>query len=185
MKDYVRRLLVSLEPLIADLPELERILNMRKEECENISRLLAYVNGDVHLLGIYADQNLVLSALEPLESNKNEYSASCYLIDSDDVNVTKLPQYKKAYEYLMSIIDYFKNRKSSLLTSISDLEDSCKGKRIEKKYYDLLKDNNSYIENIDEYTDFLNNHVVSDDDRMNLLIHAIENNLAVYKEKEY
>jgi hypothetical protein len=183
MKDFIKKITVQLEPLIADLPENKRILDLKKDMLENVSRFLAYVNGDVHLVGIYADQELISDSFEALNSNKEEYKASCYLLKSEDSNVKNLPQYKNAYDYIMRIINYFKEQKNSLSTEIDELNNVCKKQELEEKYYKILSSEYPLIENDEEFKEFLNNREIDNDDMINTLYYAIENNLMHYEGK--
>ena len=181
MKDFVKRITIELEPLIADFPEKKRILESKKEELENTSRFLAYVNGDVHLVGIYANQDVIADSFDKVNMTKEEYKANCYLLESDDENVKILPQYKNAYEEIVRIIDYFKEQKSMLNIEINELIDICKRKEIEEKYYQLLSSESPYVENVEEFINFINEHHVSEEDKINLLVYIIDNNNERYK----
>ena len=183
MKDFVKRLTIELEPLIADLPEKSRTLELKKEELENVSRFLAYVNGEVHLVGIYANQEIIFNSFDALHTNKEEYKASCYLLESEDNNVRNLPQYKKACDYIMNIIDYFKECKVRLIEEINELEAVCKEKKLEKKYYNILSSDNPYISDTEEFTKFLSEHEINDTDEIEILMYIISNNVLNYNEK--
>ena len=185
MNECVERLKDTLEPLIEDLHEKLEELSLKKEKLENVSRFLAYVNGDNNLVGVYADQNLVLDSLDKINSNKEEYKASCYLLRSDDTKVKALPQYQKANEYIANLINYFKTSKTELSSEISSLESVCDEKKIEKKYYDLFLASKPMVEDISEFEQFLKKHVTINEDRINLLIYTINSNLVNYQNNEF
>ena len=73
MDNSVRRLLEQLEPMIFDLDTEKRALEGRKKELENVSRLLAYTKDNLDMVGIYADQDLIVNNLTKVNSNKEEY----------------------------------------------------------------------------------------------------------------
>ena len=181
VSENIERLRRNLKPLIEDLDEKLGELKGKKEKLESVSRFLAYVNGDVNLVGIYADQNLILESLEKLGSSKDEYKASCYLLRSDDASVKMLPQYQDANDYISRLINYFKMNKSELSAEITDLERVCQEKKTEKKYYDLFEENNPLIEDIGEFEDFLQKHTITSDDRIDLLVYTIKSNLNNYQ----
>lgn len=184
MNEYVSKLLDKLEPLVADLDEKTNELQSKKQKFENVSRLLAYVNGDVNLMGIYADQDLILDSLDKMNSTVDEYKASCYLLQSNDENVKQLPQYREANLFILSLINYFKMNKSELNSDIQKLEVICNEKNIEKKYYDLLNKDNPLISDIDEFTKFMNKHVDENSDKINLLLYVINSNLVNYGQEK-
>lgn len=185
MNEYVEKLKRSLEPLIEDLHEKVELLSLKKEKLEGVSRFLAYVNGDANLVGVYADQNLILDSLEKIDSDKDEYKASCYLLRSDDVKIKSLPQYQKANEYIGKLINYFKTSKVELTSEITNLESVCNKKKIEKKYYDLFMDNSPLIEDVSEFESFLKDHTTTNEERINLLIYAINSNVINYENSEF
>ena len=183
MNDYVKKLTDELEPLIADLDEKREELNSKKEYCERVSRFLAYTNGDVNLVGIYADQELIFNNLEKVKSTKDTYKASCYLLKSSEDSIKNLPQYKEANDYILGLINYFKNDKSELLINIQNLEKICREKEIEKKYFDIFTSTEPLVDDILEFREFLDKHVVNDEDKVNILLYTINHNVMNYKEK--
>ena len=184
MNDDVRRIEEELEPLIFDLDDKLMELRMKKENLERVSRMLAYVNGDVNMVGIYADQDLIMDNLDKISSNKDEYKASCYLLSSEDDSIRSLPQYRDANLYILSLINYFKMYKSELNSEIQELEEICRNKEMDKKYYELLKEDNPFILDIKEYIEFVNKHTMNDNEKINLLKYAIKSNVANYQEQK-
>ena len=125
MDNSVRKLIELLEPLICDIDEEKKYFNEQKRELENVSRMLAYTKDNLDMVGIYADQDLILNSLSKINSSKEEYRASCYLLNSENENVKHLPQYEKAYELISDIIEYFKLYKAELIVEINDIEKKC------------------------------------------------------------
>ena len=67
MNESVNLLVGILEPLIRDLDEKKSILNEKKELLENVTRLLAYTKDNIDMVGVYADQNLILDNLSKIK----------------------------------------------------------------------------------------------------------------------
>ena len=183
MDNSVKKLTEMLKPLIVDLDDQKTNLNDKKQELENVSRLLAYTNDNLDMVSVYADQDLIINNLDKINSDKDEYKASCYLLKSENENVKNLPQYEKACNFIQSIIDYFKECKSRLVTETQDLEKLCREKELDKKYYDAFSDSNPYIEDIKEFEEFMQKHEMDEDDKINILIYAIKNNALRYERK--
>lgn len=183
MNDYVRRLVIMLESLIYNLEEKMRELDYKKEILEKVSRFVAYTNGDVHLVGIYADQELIMDNLANIDSDKEEYRACCYLLENDDENIQGLPQYKKAKTYINDLIEYFKKMKATLMEEIQNLEKECEKKRIENKYYEMFSKDNVYIIDIEEFENFLDEHDINIKDKAKLLLYVIKKNVEKYQEE--
>ena len=180
MDNSVNKLIGILEPLIADLEERKDHLNERKEELENVSRLLAYTKDNIDMVGVYADQDLILNHLYKINTDKDEYKASCYLLKSENENIKNLPQYKEAYNLISDLIEFFKLYKAELIVETQDLEKNCQTKEIEKKYCDILKEKTPFIDDVHEFRGVLDNHSLSNDEKINILIYAIKNNAIKY-----
>ena len=178
--DSVRKLVGILEPLVEDLDEQKRTLAERKEELENVSRLIAYTRDNIEMVGIYADQDVILNMLDKLKVTPEDYKASCYLLKSENNNVKALPQYEKAYNLISDIIAFFKLHKAELLVEISELTEICERKETEKKYSEILSNSNPLVEDIDEFTRFLNGHGLNSDDIINVLYSTIHSNIVNY-----
>ena len=180
MNNSVNLLVGVLEPLVADLEEKKKELAEKKELLENVSRLLAYTKDNFDMLGVYADQDLILDNLEKINTDKDEYKASCYLLKSENDSIKNLPQYKKAYELICDIIEYFKLYKAELIVNTQSLENECHKKDIEKKYCDILKEEAPYVENVDEFEELLNSQTISSEDKIDILLYVINNNNLKY-----
>lgn len=180
MNNSVNLLVGVLEPLIADLDEKKNVLNEKKDILENVSRLLAYTKDNVDMLGAYDDQELIINNLDKLNTDKDEYKASCYLLKSENDNIKNLPQYKKAYNLICDIIEYFKLYKSELNVETQDLEKKCLKKEMEKKYCDILKEDTPYVDDVEEFKNLLKEQAISNSDKINILLYVINNNKIKY-----
>jgi len=183
--DNSTKILVSfLEPLISDLDENKKNLSDRKEELESVSRLIAYTKDHIETVGVYADQDIILSNLDKLKYSQEDYKASCYLLKSENEQVRKLPQYEHAYNLISDVIEYFKLHKAELIVEIEELKNICKEKELEKKYYDIFSNPYPRVDNVKEFVELLNTHEFSKEDIVNILYETVENNIVSYREKE-
>ena len=181
MDNSVRKLIELLEPLVYDIDEDKRYLTERKNELENVSRMLAYTKDNFNMVGIYADQDLILNSLSKINSNKDDYRASCYLLGSENENVKHLPQYEKAYELISDIIEYFKLYKAELIVETGEIEKKCREKEKAKKYYNIFSNTNPYVDDIKEFNTFLDSLDLINEDKINILVYTINNNCNQYK----
>ena len=181
MDNGVRKLIELLEPLIYNIDEDKRYLAERKKELENVSRMLAYTKDNFDMVGIYADQDLILSSLPRICSNKDEYRASCYLLNSENENVKQLPQYEKAYNLISDIIEYFKLYKAELIVETNELEEKCLEKEKDKKYYNIFSNSDPYVLDVDEFNEFIDSVDLSKEDKINILVYVINNNYKQYE----
>ena len=177
----IKKLVTILEPLVWDLDDQKKYLSKVKDDLEDVSRLLAYTKDDLEMVGVYADQDIILNNLDKIKYSKDDYKASCYLLKSDDESVKNLPQYENARNLITDIVEFFKLHKAELMVEIKDLKEKCQKKEIEKKYYDILSSSNPFIEDIDEFKNILNDHGLTNEDKINILIGIINNNVNNYK----
>lgn len=181
--DSVKSLVAMLEPLVENLEENKNILADRKKELEGVSRLIAYTKDKIEMVGIYADQDIIIGNLDKIRYSVDDYKASCFLLKSDNESVKQLPQYQDAYNLISDIVDYFKLHKAELIVEIQELSTSCEKQEIEKKYYDILSCPNPLIENGDEFVDFMKNHGLNENSIVNILYQTIHDNIVNYKLK--
>ena len=183
MDNSVKKLVGLLEPLIVDLDEKKKLLEETKNELENVSRMLAYTKDNLEMVGIYADQDLIINSLSKINSNKEEYQASCYLLNSNNEDVKKLPQYEKAYNLIGDIVEYFKLYKAELIVETNDLEKECLEKETAKKYYNIFSSSIVYVSDIEEFKTFIDRYKLDDEDKINILMYVVENNIKEYTKK--
>ena len=177
----IKKLVTILEPLVWDLDDQKKYLLKIKDDLEDVSRMLAYTKDDIEMVGVYADQSIILDNLDKINCSKEDYKASCYLLKSDDPSVKILPQYEDARNLIVDIIEFFKLHKAELMVEIKDLKERCQKKEIEKKYYDILSSSNPFVEDIEEFKDILNDHGLANEDKINILIGIINNNVLNYQ----
>ena len=106
----VQKLVQILETLVLDLDEKKKYLETEKEDLESVSRLLAYTKDNIEMVGIYADQELIINNLEKIGCSKEDYKACCYLLKSEDSNVKGLPQYESSYNLITDIVEFFSGK---------------------------------------------------------------------------
>lgn len=179
----VKKIVDLLQPLIKDLDDCKKTLSDRKDELEKVSRLIAYTKDNIQMVGIYADQDLIVNNLDKVRYNKDDYKASCYLLKSENDVIKALPQYEKAYNIINDIIEYFKLYKAELIVEIQELNGICSKKDIEKKYYDLLSCPNPLVEDAKEFVEFMREHSISDDEIIDILYTIIRDNNINYELK--
>ena len=178
--ESVRKLVGILEPLVEDLDEQKELLSERKEELENVSRFIAYTKDNIEMVGIYADQDIILNMLDTLKITPEDYKASCYLLKSESNSVKALPQYAKAHGLISDIVEYFKLHKAELIVEIDELTTICERKELEKKYSTILNSTNPLVLDVEEFTSFLNDHSLDNEDIINILYSTIHSNIINY-----
>ena len=178
--DSIRKLVTILEPLVENLEENKRILSDCKNDLESVSRLIAYTKDNIQMVGIYADQDLIINNLDNLKISNDDYKAACYLLKNENESIKGLPQYQNAYNLISDIMEYFKLHKAELMVEIQDLTSQCEKQEIDKKYYDILSCPNPLIEDNKEFINFLHEHEINDEEIINILYNTIHDNIVNY-----
>lgn len=184
MCDYVERFLELLEPLIKDYDLNLNELEDNRKKYESFSNFLDYVDNDVKKICTYDNQDFILDKLSDIVSDEKEYNAACYLINTDIDEIKKLPQYKNASDYMKNVLKYFTKQKSTIYKKVDELSTICDIKRVEKKYYDLFKEDKALITDIDECVDLIKSLDIDNSDRISLIEYVVKNNVYNYKHNQ-
>ena len=135
---------------------------------------------NLDMVGIYADQDLITNNLFKVNSNIDDYRASCYLLNSENENVKQLPQYEKAHNLISDIVEYFKLYKAELIVETAEEEKQCREKEMDKKYYDIFSNSEPFVDDVEEFNTFVEKLDLSSEDIINLLVFTLENNVSRY-----
>jgi len=181
MCEFIKRFLACLEPIIADVDSQKEELDKVKEELDKVKDFLAYVSNDLKKIGKYLEQKLVHQNLININSEISEYEAMIYLIDTDNPNIQKLPQYQNALQYMNNILNHFKNLDLKLSDMYDELNDEYHYKSLAQKYYDLFQDENMYIENHNEFISFYSTIEMDEIDKQNILSYVLKKNVCYYR----
>jgi len=181
MCEFLKRLLACLETLIVDLDSQREELDRVKEELNNIKDFLAYISNDVKKIGEYVNQNLVHQNLININSEVSEYEAMVYLIDTDNPNIQKLPQYQNALQYMEKVLRYFETLDSKLTDMYKELNDKCHYKSLAKKYHNLFQNEDVYIDDYNEFVNFFLTLEIDNLDKQKVLSYVIKKNVCYYR----
>ena len=184
MNAYASKLIDLLNPTIIDLEDKLNELSTKKESLDEIGEMLSKVGDDVIKVGDYENQELIIRHLPNINTNEKEYRASCYLLKSVDKNIQSLPQYIESSNYIERLINYFKKQYDDLKDDVSELENICSEKKLNKKYLEIFSEEKPLVLDTLEFSDFLEKQKLTDEDKINLLIYTIQCNVDGYiKEK--
>lgn len=180
MCEFLKRFFACLKPIVEDLDNKKTELDNIKEELDNINEFIDHVMDDEKKIGEYSNQTLIHQALGILDSEVSEYKAMVYLIEADNQNIQRLPQYQNAVQYLRKILKYFNVRLEDLTTLYKKLNSEYHYKEIAKKYYDLFQKEGMYIDDNDEFIELLLSLEISDNDKRDILSYVIKMNVDYY-----
>lgn len=184
MSESVGKLIELLKPTIIDLDDKLRELSTNKDILEEIGEMLKEVGNDPRKIGDYKNQDLIIDNLKCINTNEKEYKACCYLLSSNDKNIQLLPQYIESSNYIERLINYFRKKYEELALYASELEVECDEKRMNKKYYEIFGNDNSFVDDTEEFTKFLEDKELTNNDKIDLLVYTIKNNVTNYIKEE-
>ena len=183
MIECVNRLVVRLGNGFTNLDEKENEYNIERKKLSDYQKLLEFINFDAKKLNKYDDQTLIHDAVSAINSSLKDYDASCYLLDSDDEKVALLPQYRNAKSYLETIINYLKMMRDKLNNMVLELENDCLNMNLSKKYFEILSDDNPFVDDIDEFVKLLERENINIKDKNKILSYIVKSNVNNYKKK--
>ena len=183
MSDIVNKIVDLLKPTINDLDAKKKELSIKKQTLSEVNEMLDEVKDDVTKVSKYKNQELIVSNLDDIKSTEKEYRACCYLLSNEEKEIRSLPQYLEATNYIERLINYFKKLKEELTLEVSELQVVCDDKEINKKYYEILSSNNPIISDANEFRNLLDRQELSDDEKIDLLVYVLKNNVNSYLRK--
>lgn len=181
MNDSVKKLVTRLGNGFSNLDNCEKELNEQGLKLNEFENLLGFINSDAKKMNKYEDQSIILDAVKDINSSKMEYEAACYLLDGDDDKIKSLPQYRNARVYLESLINYLKMTRDRINDNVTNLTENCKNMTIIKKYFEILSDDEPFVEDIDEFIYLLDKEQVDINEKIEILSYIIMSNVKKYK----
>ena len=148
--------LSSIKPIVDDIDKVKLYLDQNNKEYEDLNDLVTYVGDDEKRLINYKNQDLIYNYLEMISVNASTYDAIKYLIANSDSGVQGLPQYIKASKNLNTIYGFLTDRKQEVSERVDVLSYAYTEKYIAKKYYDMFNNNDIYVTDPVEFTNFIN-----------------------------
>lgn len=180
MNEIVNKLISLLKPTIKDLDEVKKDLSCKTKTLNDVIDMLDKINNDVTKVPKYANQELILSNLNNINTTEREYNACCYLLNSEKKDIKSLPQYIEASNYIERLINYFKKMEEELALSVSELEVVCNEKSLNKKYYEIFNSECPVVDNTEEFRELIDKQELTNSEKINLLIYTINSNLNSY-----
>lgn len=182
MIDFVNKFIALLEPSIVDLDEKKEELSSKSETLNEVIKMLDMVDDNVKNVSKYENQDFILSKLSDINTTEREYRACCYLLNCEEKEVCSLPQYIESVNYMERLINYFKRAREKLALDVSELKVVYEDASLSKKYYEIFSSDNPYVANTKEFRELLDRQVLKDEEKINLLVYTIKNNVNNYLE---
>lgn len=184
MNDSLAKLLECLESKIQDIHENRIELKSLSEVYETIKEIVDL--GENSYLDIldYYDQEFIIKAIKisghDAKKYVNNYIKTRYLLKNQNEYLKDLPQYKEAIIFMEKLFKYLYGLYQNIKLEYETKEQNLKIQELFNKYYILLRKNNIFIEDIQEFLTFLDLSNIENKDKLNILILITKNNTRNY-----
>lgn len=178
------KLLDNIEPKILNIEENRIELKSLKSVQKTMDELIDDAKESYHEILNFYDQDFIKRAIMINHSNYDEiiqkYDSSKYLLNIEDPNLKELPQYQEALSFMDYLYKYLYGLKESI-----DVDFECKREKLEvqellNKYYVILKKDNFFIKDIDDFLTFIELNNLNDQDRINIYKLVFNSNVKQY-----
>ena len=179
MCEIAIKLLEIMKPFVENIEQDLNDLTEKKKELDTINNIISTIGDDsTNILKI--DDNKIIIYLEKFKSNKLEYDANKYILNALLDEVKNLPQYIDAKKY----IDKFGKFLFSYYINVDEeyqlLKKEYDKKEIIKKYYNMIENNNVFVNDLDELQELFLILDLSLEEKNNALIYILKENNKVY-----
>ena len=178
------KLLYSIEPKIQNIEENRIELKALKDVYETILELTSEGEKSYDEILDFYDQEFIFRAIKIGNSNASElidkYKSSRYLLKNKNPNLQELPQFKDAINYIQSLYQYLYGLCQKIRKDYEYKTEKLNLQEIYNKYYNLLKKDDIFIKDIDDFLMFLDLNEISISDKLNILILINKFNLKNY-----
>jgi len=181
MCDFIKKFLSNLEIIISDIDYQKEELDKFREQLEDVTNFLEYVDDDIKKIGTHNNQKLIHENLPDLDLDVDKYQAMVYLVETDNLNIQSMPQYVSAVNYMKELVENFKILKTNLIDLIEKNNNDYEYKVTAQKYYEIFKNEVFYVEEPKEFVKFLLTVDLSEEDVKNILSYTIKNNVEYYQ----
>lgn len=178
------KLLDNIEPKILNIEENRIELKSLKSVQKTMDELIDNAKESYHEILNFYDQDFIKRAIMINHSNYDEiiqkYDSSKYLLNIVNPNLKELPQYQEALSFMDYLYKYLYGLKESI-----DVDFECKREKLEvqellNKYYVILKKDNFFIKDIDDFLTFIELNNLNNQDRINIYKLVFNSNVKQY-----
>ena len=174
VNDSLHKLLEYLEPKIENIQENRFEIKSLGNVYETIKEIVELGRKTPFEILDYYDQDFIIKAIKisnhDIERRVERYKTSRYLLINKNQNIRELPQYKEALNYLESLFEYLSSLYLEIELDYETKKNKLKTQELLNKYYLLLKRNNIFIKETEEFIKFLDLCEISYDDKLNILM---------------
>ena len=183
MNNSLAKLLACIEPKITNIGENRVELKSLNEVLKTMTELVELSKTSYLEILDYYDQDFIIRCLRLYNEETDiisKYKTSKYLLENQDNNMKDMPQYQEALRFMEFLINYLNELWLKIKDEYNSKSESLKIQELFNKYYLILKNENVFINDVDEFLDFLNNLDLSLEDRFQILLYVNKCNIKNY-----
>lgn len=179
MCDIVSNLLTLMKPFVEDIEDIYCKLKEKEQELKKINQVLLEIN-DNSLNILKTPNEMVYIYLDGFSSNKEEYEANKYILESDILEVKNFPQYKEAKRYLENFYKYLLNNYNEIESRYQELTQIYGDKELVNKYYEMFLHDAVFVDRSEEVNKMFDILELSLEDKNEVLIYVLRANNKAY-----
>lgn len=179
MCELVNNFLNLMQPFILNIEEDYETLIAKEKKLDSLNNIKKIVNGqNSNFFSInYAEIN---DLVEEYNSNKSEYDANKYILESTVKEVKSLPQYQNAKKYFDGIYQYILESCKKLNDEYNLLKEKYTEKKIVNKYYQMFENDDVFVNDAEEIQELFRIINCSIKDKNEVLIYILKANTKLY-----
>lgn len=178
------KLLAVVEPKIQNIEDNRIECSSLKKVQETMSELIELGKISYQDIFNFYDQDFIYKAIKVGNDNSDllikKYESSKYLLENKNDDLKELPQFKEAIVYMEQLYQYLYGLNEKIKLDYENKQESLKIQELQNKYYNILKKDNIFVKDIDEFLTFIDLNKLDIIDRLNILIQINKSNIKNY-----
>ncbi len=177
-------LLNAVEPKIQNIDKNRVEVKSLSDVHETMENLVELGQKNYKEILDFYDQDFIYKAIKIGNANSSllidKYESSKYLLKNDDPILKDLPQYKDSVKFMESMYEYLYGLNQKINLDYETKKEQLEKQELLNKYFYLLKQDNIFIKDIDEFLTFLDLNKLDIEERLKVLIQVNKCNVKNY-----
>ena len=180
MCDVLKELLSFFEPYFSNLDDIKQELDQLSDKSIDVDGAISFSHDNHNNLIKFLNQELVITLVGKTGSTKSEYEAMSYMLNLKDDYVLLLPQYKKSLVYFDQLYNFIVAYGEAMHLRIGVLKSEYFQKSLLCKYDKILKTNPLYVDDPNEFKEYLSYSNLRDIEKVAIYQYIIKENVDYY-----
>ena len=182
MCDAKNKLLDLMLPYIDEYNKDEEELKTKEQKLYSLNNLLSLVDKDYLKYLEYDNDELLKEMLDGYNGDITKYNACKYILSAPYEEIKTIPQYLDAVKYIEGLYNYTRAYYDDYVLEYQEVYKKHQINVLINKYYDILKNGNSYIQDVNELEILFNKFNFNLDERIEVIASILKTNNDNYHE---